>query len=86
MLIREDDLRGEQTVRLLGAHLTNMQEITPAGSVHALAVHGLRSADITVWSAWEGDEPADIHTRLVCRRFRRDSPSLVPSKSSRTGG
>jgi len=55
MEIREDDLTGEATIRFLGAHLANMVEITPPGSVHALAVDGLRSPDITLWSAWDGD-------------------------------
>ena len=54
--IREDDLRGKEVVDLLGEHLEDMHEITPLGSVHALDLEGLRSSDITFWSAWEGDE------------------------------
>jgi putative acetyltransferase len=55
MEIREDDLSGAETVRLLEAHLANMYEITPPESVHALGVAALRAADVTVWSAWESD-------------------------------
>jgi hypothetical protein len=32
-----------------------MKRITPAESVHALGVGGLRSPEITLWSAWDGD-------------------------------
>lgn len=55
MEIREDDLRGVETLRLLEGHLENMQQITPAGSVHALGVEGLRAPEVTVWSAWDAE-------------------------------
>lgn len=54
--IREDDLTGKQIAALLQAHLDNMHEITPPGSVHALDLEALRAANITFWSAWEGSE------------------------------
>ena len=54
--IREDDLTGKEIAHLLGEHLEDMHEITPPESVHALDLEGLRSPDITFWSAWERDE------------------------------
>jgi putative acetyltransferase len=54
--VRVDDLRGAQIIRLLEEHLRNMHEITPAESVHALDLSGLRRPGITMWSAWEGAE------------------------------
>jgi putative acetyltransferase len=54
--IRVDDLRGAQIIRLLEEHLRNMHEITPAESVHALDLSGLRRPEVTMWSAWEGAE------------------------------
>jgi putative acetyltransferase len=54
--IRVDDLRGAQIIRLLEEHLRGMHEVTPAESVHALDLSGLRRPEITLWSAWEGDE------------------------------
>jgi putative acetyltransferase len=54
--VRVDDLRGAQIIRLLEEHLRNMHEITPAESVHALDLSGLRRPEITMWSAWEGAE------------------------------
>ena len=56
MQIRVDDLRGAQIISLLEEHLRNMHEITPAESVHALDLNGLRRPEITMWSAWEGGE------------------------------
>ncbi|MBD2461253.1 GNAT family N-acetyltransferase [Oscillatoria sp. FACHB-1407] len=56
MDIREDDLTGKAIIDLLREHLNNMHEITPPESVHALDLEGLRSPDITFWTAWEGDE------------------------------
>jgi len=54
--IREDDLTGVEIVCLLREHLKDMYELSPPESVHALDLGALRSPDITVWSAWEGDE------------------------------
>lgn len=56
MQVRVDDLRGAQIIRLLEEHLRNMHEITPAESVHALDLSGLRRPEVTMWSAWEGAE------------------------------
>jgi putative acetyltransferase len=54
--IREDDLTGCEIKALLQEHLSHMHEITPPGSVHALAIDALRSPDVTFWSAWDGRE------------------------------
>ena len=56
MLIRRDDLTGPEVRALLEEHLRHMHEITPAQSVHALDLSGLRQPDITFWTAWDGDE------------------------------
>ena len=56
MQIREDDLTGKKIADFLREHLTDMNEITPPESVHALDLEALRSPDITFWAAWEGDE------------------------------
>ena len=54
--IREDDLTGGRIIAFLQEHLDNMHEISPPESIHALDLAGLRSPEITFWSAWEGDE------------------------------
>lgn len=58
--IREDDLTGEATRALLALHLRDMHAHSPPGSIFALDLSGLGHADITVWSAWDGDAVAGI--------------------------
>ena len=58
--IREDDLSGEPTRRLLALHLAGMHANSPPGSVHALDLSGLTAPEVTVWSAWQGDAIAGI--------------------------
>jgi putative acetyltransferase len=55
MHIREDDLSGETTQALLRLHLAGMHANTPAGHVFALDLSGLKTSDVTVWSAWASD-------------------------------
>lgn len=56
MDIRTDDLRGAAVIALLQQHLDDMYRITPAESVHALDVQGLRASNVSFWCAWEGNE------------------------------
>lgn len=56
--IIKDDLRGPEIAGLLRAHLDDMREHSPPGSVHALNLDALRAPDISFWTAWAGDELA----------------------------
>lgn len=56
MEIRLDDLGGQQVRNLLAAHLAGMQENSPANSVYALDLSGLQTPDVSVWTAWDGDQ------------------------------
>lgn len=58
--IREDDLSGEATRALLALHLSGMRENSPPGHSFALDLSGLRTPDITVWTAWRGEALAAI--------------------------
>jgi putative acetyltransferase len=78
MEIREDDLSGIATVRLLEGHLENMKQITPPESVHALGVERLRSPEITLWSAWDGD------VLLGCGALKVLGPESGEIKAMRT--
>ena len=60
VLIREDDLSGAATHELLRLHLQGMHASSPPGTVFALDLRGLQSADITVWTAWFGEAIAGI--------------------------
>lgn len=78
MLIRHDDLTGPEVRELLEEHLRHMHEITPAQSVHALDLSGLRKPDITFWTAWDGAE------LLGCGAVRELDPTHGEVKSMRT--
>ena len=60
LVIRQDDLTGDTTRALLTLHLSGMHENTPAGHVFALDLSGLQAANVTVWSAWDGNAIAGI--------------------------
>lgn len=51
-----DDLSAAPTRRLIAAHLAGMHAQTPPESVHALGLEGLSGPEVTVWSAWRGDD------------------------------
>ncbi len=58
--VREDDLSGEATLRLLALHLAGMHASSPPDSVYALDLSGLQAPGITVWSVWDGSEVVGI--------------------------
>jgi putative acetyltransferase len=53
--IIEDDLTSDAITALLRFHLDEMHQWSPACKVHAMPVERLREADVTFWSAWDGD-------------------------------
>lgn len=56
MRIETDDLLRTQIHALLLEHVQEMRSISPPCSVHALDLDRLRQPDITMWSAWDGDQ------------------------------
>lgn len=58
--IREDDLAGEQTRALLALHLKGMHASSPPGHVFALDLSGLKTPDVTVWTAWRAGRVCGI--------------------------
>lgn len=54
--IREDDLSGPEIAALLQRHLDHMHSITPAESIYALKIDGLRVPEVTFWTGWMGNE------------------------------
>ncbi|WP_234998797.1 GNAT family N-acetyltransferase [Demequina sp. NBRC 110057] len=55
MIIDIDDLSRPAVHALLASHLQAMHDGSPAESVHALPLDALRAADVTVWTAWDGE-------------------------------
>lgn len=78
MRIEIDDLTRPAILALLNEHLSNMYELSPPESVHALDVSKLRSPDITFWTVWEGD------VLLGCGALKELSPGHGEVKSMRT--
>ena len=56
MEIRLDDLSGPAIAQLLDEHLRSMALLSPAESMHALDLEGLRTPEVTFWSAWWATE------------------------------
>lgn len=52
--IRAGGLADPQVLGLLHEHLATFAQCTPAGSGHALDLTGLRRADISFWTVWDG--------------------------------
>jgi putative acetyltransferase len=60
LVFAPDDLSAVATRELVAHHLTGMHASTPAESVFALDVDGLRHPDVTFFSARVGDEVVAI--------------------------
>ena len=58
LVITRDDVRSEEIIALLDAHLTLMRSLSPPESTHALDLEGLREPAITFWRAEIGGELA----------------------------
>ena len=58
--IREDDLASGPVQALLALHLADARAKTPAEFSFALDLSGLKTPDITVWTAWAGTSLAGI--------------------------
>jgi putative acetyltransferase len=76
--IHEDDLTGEPTLALLALHLGQMHANSPAGSVFALDVSGLKAHSVTVWTSWHDGRIASVG---ALKQWDADSGEL---KSMRT--
>ena len=79
MRIETDDLSRPEVLALLDEHLSNMYEISPPESVHALDVSKLKGPDITFWSVWDDDGRL-----LGCGALKELSPAHGEVKSMRT--
>jgi putative acetyltransferase len=78
MKIETDDLTRPAVIALLNEHLSNMYELSPPESVHALDLGKLRQPDITFWTAW------DEGGLLGCGALKELSPGHGEVKSMRT--
>jgi putative acetyltransferase len=93
MQITPGDLTDPRVVDLLRYHLAGSEAHSGPGSSHALDLEGLRSPDLTFWTAWDGDtlvatgalkqlseshgEVKSMHTALAARRKGAGSAVLA---------
>lgn len=86
MLIRVDDLEGAEIAALLAEHLGDMHRWSPPESVHALDLAGLRSPDITFWTAWnDGDLLGCGALKALVRDHGEIKSMRTAAKSRRQG-
>ena len=78
MKIVVDDLSSPEVQVLLRLHLERMHEHSPPGSVHALALDGLRHPSVTCWTAWDDD------ALMGCGALKELDPAHGEIKSMRT--
>jgi putative acetyltransferase len=74
--IRDDDLTGDATRRLVAAHLAGMHDTSPPESVHALDLEALRDPAVSFWSAWIGGELAGIGALKAIDAHRGELKSM----------
>lgn len=79
MQIDRDDLRSPEVVAFLEEHVTQLHEITPPGSSHALDLEGLRSPDVRFWTA-----SGDGGELLGCAALKALTAEHAELKSMRT--
>jgi putative acetyltransferase len=78
LTMREDDLSGQAIRELLAFHQAYALAQSPPGTSYALNLSGLMTPDITVWSAWQGDD------LVGCGALKAMSVTQAEIKSMRT--
>jgi putative acetyltransferase len=75
--IIEDDLSGLEIAVQLRLNLDEMHAWSPPENVHAMPIERLRQADVTFWSAWDGE------TLAGCGALKQLDPAHGEIKSMR---
>lgn len=86
MNIRQDDLTHPDVLALLEEHLSDMRATSPPESVHALDLPGLRKADITFWTVWDGIALAGCGALKELDHGHGEIKSMRTSKTYRRRG
>ena len=76
--IEVDDLSRPEVLGLIEEHLKSMHELSPPGNVFAVDATKLKSADVTFWTAWDGQ------LLVGCAALKELSPQSGEIKSMRT--
>ena len=86
MEIRPADLDDPRIVALLVAHVTRAVAETARGSAHALDQSGLRTPDIGVWAAWDGEEALGVGALKRLSAEHGELKSMFTSDAARRRG
>jgi putative acetyltransferase len=86
MHILEGGLDDPRVIELLHVHLVRARAETAPGSAHALDFSGLRSPDVTFWSAWEGDSLAGVGALKQLSADHGEVKSMHTAESMRRRG
>ena len=86
MRIVEGGLDDPRVIELLQTHLARARAETARGSAHALDVSGLRSPEVTFWSAWEGDALAGVGALKVLSAEHGEVKSMHTAEAMRRRG
>jgi putative acetyltransferase len=78
MRIVEDNLSGLKIQALITLHVAEARGNSPPGQSFALDLNGLKTPDMTFWSAWNNDD------LLGCVALKQLSPTHGEIKSMRT--
>jgi putative acetyltransferase len=76
--IRIDDLSGPAIAQFLEDHISEMREVTPLHSKHALDLEALRGPEVTFWSVLDGE------TVVGCGAIKALDTEHAEIKSMRT--
>src|SRR5688500_16070122 len=86
MLFKPGTLDDPGVADLVRTHLTRARAETAVGSSHALDLSGLRAADVTFWSAWEGDTLAGVGALRTLDPAHGEVKSMYTAEAMRGRG
>jgi putative acetyltransferase len=86
MEITEGCLDDPRVIELLHVHLTRARAETAPGSAHALDLSGLKSPDVSFWSAWDGDTLAGVGALKELTPDHGEIKSMHTAESMRRRG
>ena len=86
LAIIEGGVDDPRVIELLHVHLLRARAETAPGSAHALDLSGLRSPDVTFWSAWDGDSLAGVGALKRLSADHGEVKSMHTAESMRRKG
>jgi putative acetyltransferase len=86
LTIAPADLDDPRVIDLLDLHVTRARAETAPGSAHALDLSGLKSPDVQVWAAWDGNDLVGIGALKRLTAAHGEVKSMYAAEASRRRG